>query len=116
MNGSLPERIVVFRDGVGDGQMHTVSEYEVPQISSCLEGFGADYQPKLAVVVVQKRISTRIFYSGDPKGLTNPQPGTIVDHTITRRGWYVSRVCSWVCVMGYKFHEWLFGLAFINLL
>lgn len=87
VNGNLPERIVVFRDGVGDGQMSTVAEYEVPQMNSCFSEFGADFQPKLAVVVVQKRISTRIFSRGGPKGLTNPPPGTIVDHTITRKGW-----------------------------
>ena len=77
----------MFRDGVGDGQMHTVAEYEVPQITSCFSMFGTTYQPKLAVVVVQKRISTRIFQHGGQKGLTNPPPGTIVDHTITRKGW-----------------------------
>lgn len=77
----------MFRDGVGDGQMHIVSEYEIPQMTSCFSTFGDDYQPKMAVVVVQKRISTRIFSRGGPKGLSNPPPGTIVDHTITRKGW-----------------------------
>lgn len=83
----MPDRIVVFRDGVGDGQMYTVSQYEVPQIASCFSMFGNDYQPKFAVVVVQKRISTRIFSREGPKGLANPPPGTVVDHTITRKGW-----------------------------
>jgi aubergine-like protein len=87
LNGALPDRIVVFRDGVGDGQMSTVRDYEVPQLMSCFASFEANYKPKLAVVVVQKRISTRIFSRGGPKGLDNPPPGTIVDHTITRRGW-----------------------------
>ena len=39
-NHTLPDRIFVFRDGVGDGQMSTVAEYEVPQISSCFSMFG----------------------------------------------------------------------------
>ncbi len=69
--------------------MHVVSEYEIPQMTSCFATFGDDYQPKMAVIVVQKRISTRIFSRGGPKGLSNPPPGTVVDHTITRRGWYV---------------------------
>lgn len=34
-NGTLPERIIVYRDGVGDGMMHTVAQYEVPQMTSC---------------------------------------------------------------------------------
>jgi len=87
VNRTLPDRILVFRDGVGDGQMSTVAEYEVPQISSCFSMFGENYQPKLAVVVVQKRISTRIFMRG-PKGLDNPPPGSLLDHTVTRKGWY----------------------------
>ena len=37
---SIPDRIFVFRDGGGDGQMSTVAEYEVPQISSCFSMFG----------------------------------------------------------------------------
>ena len=87
LNSRLPDRIVMFRDGVGDGQMHTVAEYEVPQVTSCFSELEANYKPKLAVVVVQKRISTRIFQRASPKGLSNPPPGTIVDQTITRKGW-----------------------------
>jgi aubergine-like protein len=86
-NGGLPERIIVYRDGVGDGMMHTVAQYEVPQMTSCFTDlFGESYQPKMAVVVVQKRISTRIFCRSPRTGLDNPPPGTVVDHTITRRG------------------------------
>ena len=139
INHSLPDRIVVFRDGVGDGQLPTVAGYEVQQLSECFALFGAGYQPRMAVVVVQKRINTRIFsiqvgwlpsskstYSqpfkdkmykrssenwlagwlagwlvgwsvdclgcSSPQGnsrLDNPPPGTIIDHTITRKDWWV---------------------------
>lgn len=61
MNHFLPEKIVVYRDGVGDGQLSMVSDYEVQQIESCFAKFGADYFPKTTVIVVQKRINTRIF-------------------------------------------------------
>lgn len=37
---TLPERIIVFRDGVGDGQMNLVADFEVPQFKSCLRMFG----------------------------------------------------------------------------
>ena len=33
-NHGLPARIVVYRDGVGDGQLQTLLEYEVPQLLS----------------------------------------------------------------------------------
>lgn len=41
--------------------MKMVAEYEVEQLRSCFSHFGADYNPKLSVVVVQKRINTRIM-------------------------------------------------------
>ena len=47
---------------------------------------GENYKPRLAVVVVQKRISTRLFAKGQ-NGYENPPPGTVMDHTITRKGW-----------------------------
>lgn len=61
MNHSLPEKIVVFRDGVGDGQLNTVAGYEAQQLQQCFDHFGDNYKPKLAITIVQKRINTRIF-------------------------------------------------------
>jgi len=61
-NHALPEKIVVFRDGVGDGQLNTVADYEVDQLKSCFTHFGDNYAPTLAVVIVQKRINSRIFH------------------------------------------------------
>lgn len=31
-NNNMPERIVIYRDGVGDGQLQAVYEHELPQI------------------------------------------------------------------------------------
>ena len=61
VNHTLPDRIVVFRDGVGDSQLNTVSDYEVDQLRKCFHHFGDEYTPGVAVIIVQKRISTRIF-------------------------------------------------------
>jgi len=61
VNHKLPRYIFVFRDGVGDGQLRMVKDFEVPQLSECFANFGADYCPKLVVIVVQKRINQRIF-------------------------------------------------------
>ncbi len=60
-NHALPERIIVFRDGVGDGQLKSVSEWEMPQMTGCFIHFGEDYKPNMAEIVVQKRINQRIF-------------------------------------------------------
>ncbi|WAQ95553.1 PIWL2-like protein [Mya arenaria] len=86
-NHFLPEKIVVFRDGVGDGQLNTVADYEVDQLKSTFSHFGEEYCPKMSVVIVQKRINTRIFcHKG--RQLDNPPSGTVVDHSITRRDRY----------------------------
>ncbi|KAL0871086.1 hypothetical protein ABMA27_004891 [Loxostege sticticalis] len=86
-NGKLPDRIIMYRDGVGDGQLKLVKEYEIPQMEICFSLVGETYKPTLTYVVVQKRINTRIFMKSH-KGYDNPYPGTVVDHDITRRDWY----------------------------
>ena len=61
VNHRLPDKIIVFRDGVGDGQLNTVAGYELDQLKRCFSHFGEEYMPSLGVVIVQKRINTRIF-------------------------------------------------------
>ncbi|OAD56703.1 Piwi-like protein 1 [Eufriesea mexicana] len=80
-------RIIVYRDGVGDGQLDTVSKYEVKQLLTTLETIEPSYQPTLTVIVVQKRISTRLFEKFNT-GLRNPPPGTVVDSYITKPNLY----------------------------
>ncbi|XP_060067150.1 piwi-like protein 1 [Ylistrum balloti] len=87
VNHVFPEKIIVFRDGVSDGQLQFVSGHEVEQLKGCFSQFGEDYQPRLGVVIVQKRINSRIFLKGNHE-MENPPSGTVVDHTITRREWY----------------------------
>ena len=52
---------MIYRDGVGDGDLQYVTGHEVAQLQSCFASFGEAYQPKMAVIVVQKRINTRVF-------------------------------------------------------
>lgn len=85
VNHSFPEKVVIYRDGVSDGQLKTVELYEIPQILKCFETF-PNYEPKLAFIVVQKRLNTTLYtYGGDRFG--TPQPGTVLDHTVTHRDW-----------------------------
>lgn len=85
VNHTFPEKIVIYRDGVSDGQLKTVEHYEIPQILKCFETI-PNYEPKLAFIVVQKRISTTLYsYSSNHFG--TPSPGTILDHTVTNRDW-----------------------------
>ncbi|KAL9980655.1 hypothetical protein ACROYT_G009266 [Oculina patagonica] len=89
INGDLPERILIYRDGVGDGQLRAVVEHEVPQLKASFNDVAGGYKPRFSVVIVKKRISARLFHrTGDAVNLTNPPPGTVVDTDITRKEWF----------------------------
>ncbi|XP_067087216.1 piwi-like protein 1 isoform X3 [Osmerus mordax] len=98
-NNCLPSRIIVYRDGVGDGMLQSVVNYEVPQIMESIKTMGQDYAPKLTVVVVKKRISSRFFARIDGK-LANPPPGTVIDTEVTRPEWYDFFIVSQAVRMG----------------
>lgn len=82
IHGKLPAKILFFRDGVGDGQLHQVFENEVAHLTKKLDEIyknaGVAGGCPLAYIVVTKRINTRFFSRQE-----NPQPGTIVDDVIT---------------------------------
>uniref|UniRef100_A0A3Q2Z002 Piwi-like RNA-mediated gene silencing 1 n=3 Tax=Hippocampus comes TaxID=109280 RepID=A0A3Q2Z002_HIPCM len=86
-NKCFPSRIIVYRDGVGDGQLHSVVNYEVAQIIDSIKSMGQEYMPKLSMVVVKKRINCRLFEHSSGK-ILNPPPGTVVDTEVTRPEWY----------------------------
>ncbi|XP_070852262.1 protein argonaute-3 isoform X2 [Drosophila suzukii] len=81
-NGNLPENVIIYRDGIGDGQLSTCYKYEIPQFEMVCGD-----RIKISFIVVQKRINTRIFM-GSKNRFENPLPGTIVDKHITRLRMY----------------------------
>lgn len=83
VNGSLPDRIIFYRDGVSDGQIHQVQEWELEQLRRSYRELAPDYTPRFAFVVVTKRISTRFFMKGS-RQFENPPPGTVIDDEVTR--------------------------------
>ncbi|XP_063698555.1 protein argonaute-3 [Culicoides brevitarsis] len=83
-NHEYPERIIIFRDGVGDGQIQTLKNYEILQLKTALKAEKPGYDPQFTFIVVQKRINTRMMAIKGNE-LINPQPGTIVDHSVTRK-------------------------------
>ncbi|XP_063984569.1 piwi-like protein 1 [Diachasmimorpha longicaudata] len=85
--GTYPDRIIVYRDGVGDGQLNFIAEYEIGQLKDAFKLIDPSYSPKLTVIIVQKRINTRVMMLKG-NNLQNPVPGTIVDSVVTRRNWY----------------------------
>lgn len=88
LNNNLPEKIILFRDGVGDGQLKVCEEYELPQLQDACKMEYSGYNPKFTFIVVQKRINTRIFADTPNGELQNPSPGFVLDHTVTRKYLY----------------------------
>ncbi|XP_076435020.1 piwi-like protein 1 [Babylonia areolata] len=104
MNGRPPEKVIVFRDGVGDGQLQLVHDHEIGQIKQAIG------EARLSFVVVKKRTNARFFLDtapqggqgrGDPRGrgagagpgagsgrYVNPGPGTVIDDVATKPTWY----------------------------
>lgn len=81
--GGLPEKIIFYRDGVGEGQIQYVLKQEVePLMSKLREIYGNNQEPKMAYIIVNKRTNTRIF-KPDGSSFVNPKPGTVVDRVIT---------------------------------
>ncbi|GME64841.1 Argonaute/Dicer protein PAZ [Neofusicoccum parvum] len=94
-HAALPENILVYRDGVSEGQYPLVLSQEIPRLrAACTALYPADAQkrglPRLTVVVVGKRHHTRFYPTkeadGDRSG--NTKPGTVVDRGVTEaRNW-----------------------------
>lgn len=78
----LPATIIVYRDGVSDGQFQKVLTDELPFIHGALELSGVPVGGvKVSIVVCQKRHHTRLFYKDQAGGgeFINPCPGLVLD-------------------------------------
>ncbi|XP_064551411.1 protein argonaute-3 isoform X2 [Drosophila montana] len=81
-NGYLPENVIIYRDGVGDGQLNLCAKYEIPQFEEV-----CNKSIKITFIIVQKRNNTR-FFSKSNNNYENPFPGTVIDKYITRSHMY----------------------------
>ena len=83
VNGNLPQKILFYRDGVGEGQIPYIFEQELMSIKNILEeNLYPNNVLKMCFIIVSKRINTRIFGKRGQE-YCNPQPGTVVDDCIT---------------------------------
>jgi hypothetical protein len=80
--GELPNKIVIYRDGVGEGMRDTIIAKEVNQFKEALKPLYNKLSgiPKITLIVVNKRINQRMFIqSRDGRSVENPPPGSIID-------------------------------------
>ncbi|KIX98867.1 uncharacterized protein Z520_05328 [Fonsecaea multimorphosa CBS 102226] len=95
LNKSLPDNILVYRDGVSEGQYNLVLEKELPSFrAACKELYPPDKTkngfPHITIIVVGKRHNTRFYPTkeADADRSSNPPNGTIVDRGVTEaRNW-----------------------------
>jgi len=78
-NDSLPSVVILYRDGVGDGQIPIVLETEVKALKLALAQF--DEKIALTFIIVSKRINTKFFTARKPE--QNPNSGTVIDDVVT---------------------------------
>ena len=77
--GAMPRRIIVFRDGVSDGQFEQVTTVELVAIQGAVQLLGSTLDSvKIAIVVCQKGHHTRLVYQ-EGGVYINPCPGLCVD-------------------------------------
>lgn len=63
VNKMLPKKIIIYRDGVSEGQYRLILEQELPAIQAAFtEKYGKrEFWPKLSIIVVGKRHHTRFY-------------------------------------------------------
>ncbi|CAI5454435.1 unnamed protein product [Caenorhabditis angaria] len=98
-----PSRIVVYRDGVSEGQFFNVLQYELRAIREACMMLERGYQPGITFIAVQKRHHTRLFAieKKDQVGKAyNIPPGTTVDVGITHPTEFDFYLCSHAGIQG----------------
>jgi len=89
-HNSFPENLLIYRDGVSEGQYSKVQDEELPQIrAACKALYPAPDQakglPRITLVIAGKRHHTRFYVTNeaDADRSGNSKPGTVVDRGVT---------------------------------
>ena len=98
--GRKPEKIIMYRDGVSEGQFLTVLASELVAMREACRELEDGYKPEITYIIVQKRHNTRFFPSDNNKYKNgNALAGTVVDQGInhpTEGDFYLLRYRPWI--------------------
>jgi len=83
--GQYPEKIIFYRDGVGEGQVQGICVPEIEQIKAAIGAVKGS--SKLMYINTCKRVNTRIF-DGQVGNFKNPNAGTVIDSCVTDKDVY----------------------------
>jgi len=101
--GYKPHRVIMYRDGVSEGQFLQVLQHELTAIREACIKLEPDYKPGITFIVVQKRHHTRLFCadSREQSGRSGNIPaGTTVDIGITHPTEFDFYLCSHQGIQG----------------
>jgi hypothetical protein len=84
-NQKLPQIIIFYRDGVANSQFGMTLGVELARMKSAAAKFGANYQPKITYIILQKRHNVRLFPTTekDMDRSGNLKSGLVIDSGIT---------------------------------
>lgn len=101
--GYKPHRVIIYRDGVSEGQFPQVLQHELTAIREACIKLESEYKPGITFIVVQKRHHTRLFCSDkkEQSGKSGNIPaGTTVDIGITHPTEFDFYLCSHQGIQG----------------
>ena len=118
-NGILPDQIIIYRDGVSEGQFNAALQSEIKALSKTFAEKGEGYEPKITYIVVQKRHHTRyvpiyslqsfyclnfrFFPQNQSEGVgraKNVAPGLVVDTDVVSKTHFDYFLCSHEGIQG----------------
>jgi eukaryotic translation initiation factor 2C len=77
-NNAYPKHIIVYRDGVSDGQFGLVLSFELSAIKNAIS-YEGQLDIKVSIIVCQKKHHSRFVYEESPGVYVNPCPGLVLD-------------------------------------
>lgn len=80
-NKAKPTYIVLYRDGVKPSQYHNVIQVEIAKVINTLKTFDSNWNPKVTIVVVNKRVKAR-FFTKQQGVVHNLPPGVVVETAV----------------------------------
>ncbi|XP_053619477.1 protein argonaute-2 isoform X2 [Plodia interpunctella] len=101
--GFKPHRIIMYRDGISEGQFIHVLQHELTAVREACIKLEAEYKPGITFIVVQKRHHTRLFCADkkEQSGKSGNIPaGTTVDLGITHPTEFDFYLCSHQGIQG----------------
>lgn len=109
-NNRLPDTLIIFRDGVGEGQIVSILDVELPALEKAVQSAGEKvkiaYKPEVIFVLANKKVPQRMFEESEryqrgrggrgASTILNPPPGSVISGPMSRYNYDFFMVPQWV--------------------